>query len=355
MATNQNDNGVLNIAGANTQVKIENNSSIIMGRFYAQTATITQTGGNVTFYSDAGTTVGGTGALIFDTDNPTGNTQNFRYNLNGGTLTVPQIINANTFSLATTANPTAALVLNGGTLAAAANAGDVIGDFITGTANGYAAPPAVRIGTNGGTIETNGATVQINAGIFHDPNAATVDGGLTIKSSVPGGVLVLNPSFTNANTAAGAQISANTFNGPVNIVSGTLQTQVVGALAGSSLVTVGANGKFDVSLMSSAPSLPAKLTLSGTGHVAGPFSQTNSTSVITGGGVGTAGTLTFDNSLDLAGGQLRADLDQTATAYDKIVGQPKWWLWRLRHPQVVRSLTSNSWARCRRRRRRTAL
>ena len=64
------------------------------------------------------------GAMIFDTDNPTGNTQNYRYNLNGGTLTVPQIVNANTFSLATTANPTAAIVLNGGTLAAAAHAGD---------------------------------------------------------------------------------------------------------------------------------------------------------------------------------------------------------------------------------------
>ena len=71
--------------------------------------------------------------------------------------------------------------------------------------------------------------------------------------------------------------------------------------------------------MPGAPSLPAKLTLSGTGHVVGPFYHTNSTSVITGGGVGTAGTLTFDNSLDLAGGVLRADLDQTATAYDKIV------------------------------------
>jgi fibronectin-binding autotransporter adhesin len=326
MATNQNDNGVLNIAGANTQVKIENGSSIIMGRFYAQTATITQSGGNVTFYSDAGTTVGGTGALIFDTDNPTGNAQNFRYLLNGGTLTVPQIINANTFSVATVTNgavvgPQGTIVLNGGTLAAAAHAGDVISDFITGTANGYAAPPTVRIGANGGTIETNGATVQINAGIFHDPTlaAGVADGGLTVKSSVPGGILVLSPSFTNANTAAGAQISANTFNGPVNIVSGTLQTQNIGALAGSSLVTVGANGKFDVSLLPSAPSLPSKLTLSGTGHVAGPFFHTNSTSVITGGGVGTAGTLTFDNSLDLAGGVLRADLDQTATSYDKIV------------------------------------
>ena len=51
----------------------------------------------------------------------------------------------------------------------------------------------------------------------------------------------------------------------------------------------------------------------------GPFFHTDSTSVITGGGVGTAGTLTFDNTLDLAGGVLRADLDQTATSYDKIV------------------------------------
>ena len=58
--------------------------------------------------------------------------------------------------------------------------------------------------------------------------------------------------------------------------------------------------------------------MSGTGHVLGAFYHNTSTSVITGGGVGTAGTLTFDNSLDLAGGVLRADLDQTAASYDKI-------------------------------------
>ena len=91
-------------------IKIENGSSIIMGRYYPTSAKINQNGGNVTFYSDAGTTVGGTGAMIFDTDNPTGNTQNYRYILNGGTLTVPQIINANTFSsLYSNAHPTGTL------------------------------------------------------------------------------------------------------------------------------------------------------------------------------------------------------------------------------------------------------
>ena len=48
--------------------------------------------------------------------------------------------------------------------------------------------------------------VQINAGIFHDPAATNaIDGGLTIKSSVPGGILILNPTATNANTAAGVR------------------------------------------------------------------------------------------------------------------------------------------------------
>ena len=248
----------MNIAGANTQVKIENGSSIIMGRYYATTATITQTGGNVTFYSDAGTTVGGTGALIFDTDNPTGNTQNYRYNLNGGTLTVPQIINANTFSsLGSNGNPTAALYLNGGTLAAAAHAGDIIGDFITGSANGYSAP--ARGTESAPMVEPSrpmAPRCRSTPGFSTIPPLPQCDGGLTIKSSVPGGILILNPTATNANTAAGAAISANTFNGPVNIVSGTLQTQNVGALAGSSLLTVGANGKFDVSLMPGAPASP---------------------------------------------------------------------------------------------------
>jgi len=319
MGTNQNQTAVLNIAGANTQVKIENGSSIIMGRYYATTATINQSGGNVTFYSDAGVTKGGTGALIFDTDNPAGNTQNYRYNLNGGTLTVPQIINANTYSsLGSNNNPNAALFLNGGTLAAAANPGDFISDFITGNA-GYYAPPAVKVGNGGGTIETNGATVQINAGIFHDPGANAVDGGLTVKSSVAGGVLILNPIGTNANTAAGAAITANTFTGPVTITSGTLRPQSFGALAGSTSLVVGPSGVFDVSFMPGPPSLSAKLTMSGTGHVTGAFYHNTASSVITGGTAGGAGTLTFDNTLDLAGGVLRADLDQTATSYDKII------------------------------------
>ena len=115
----------------------------------------------------------------------------------------------------------------------------------------------MRIGNLGGTIETNGATVKINAGIFHDPAATNaIDGGLTIKSSVPGGVLILNPVDTNTNNAAGAAISANTFTGPVNIVSGTLQPQKLGALAGSSSLTVGPNGKFDVNFMPGPPAFP---------------------------------------------------------------------------------------------------
>ena len=116
----------------------------------------------------------------------------------------------------------------------------------------------------------------------------------------------------------------STYTGTTNILAGVLQPSIQTAISGTAtvnggatLINVGPNGTYDASQVSS---LNAKQTLSGTGHVTGFLTHTNLSSVITGGGVGgTAGTLTFDNSLDLSGGILRADLDQTATTYDKIV------------------------------------
>lgn len=50
---------------------------------------INQTGGNITFYSDSGSTVGGTGDL--DMQRAVAAASSNTYNLNGGTFTVPQI------------------------------------------------------------------------------------------------------------------------------------------------------------------------------------------------------------------------------------------------------------------------
>ena len=59
---------------------------------HSGTGAVNHNGGNVTFYSDNGTTIGGTGAGSGRGPNPTGS---YTYNLNGGTLTVPQIAREN--------------------------------------------------------------------------------------------------------------------------------------------------------------------------------------------------------------------------------------------------------------------
>ena len=105
-----------------------------------RTATITQSGGNVTFYSDAGTTVGGTGGIYFVNQSNTANAALvYTYNLNGGTLTVPQIVNNGPGGTSA-----GVLFLNGGTLKAT---GDTFAFITTGPHNGASNnTPQVRSG-----------------------------------------------------------------------------------------------------------------------------------------------------------------------------------------------------------------
>ena len=68
------------------QVNMNSNGGILMGQYFGRPVTVTQTGGNVVFYSDAGVTRGGTGSLAFMSASTTPT-----YNLNGGTLSIPAI------------------------------------------------------------------------------------------------------------------------------------------------------------------------------------------------------------------------------------------------------------------------
>ena len=92
LAPDNNETATMTISGGS--LKIDNNSLLIFGKNGNRTATITQSGGNVTFYSDAGTMAGGTGGIFFvNQSNTSGSSGVYTYNLNGGTLTVPQILN----------------------------------------------------------------------------------------------------------------------------------------------------------------------------------------------------------------------------------------------------------------------
>jgi fibronectin-binding autotransporter adhesin len=332
----------LNIAGASTQLKIEFNSLIVLGRYYGRTNTINQSGGSsVTFYTgDGNSAVGGTGGLYFDNDNSGGGAGGtYRYNLNGGTLTTPVVYNAGSVS----SNPTAAspngamLLLTSGTLAATGDSAD----FITGIANHgfnasttYTCPPIVRIGVPGTglpgpTLELNGHAITINAGIFHDPNiaAGTLDGGLTIKSTGGAGTLTLNPLYQNAANANTGQTNNvinqatyTSYTGPTTIQTGvTLVASSLSAINSSSRITVNGGAKLDVSAGSPGGTIIGNQILSGRGTIHGSFSHQIPTSTISPGtdgtdGIGTFGTLTFDTYLELVGGKTRFDLSPDAVA-----------------------------------------
>ena len=64
LAPGANSYGTLNVTGG--ALKVVSNGNINVGNSSYTTASINQTGGSVTFYSDTGTTTGGTGALNFN-------------------------------------------------------------------------------------------------------------------------------------------------------------------------------------------------------------------------------------------------------------------------------------------------
>ncbi|RYD22042.1 MAG: hypothetical protein EOP88_09380 [Verrucomicrobiaceae bacterium] len=142
---------------------------------------VNQSGGSITFYSDAGTTVGGTGDL--DMQRAGAAASNNTYNLNGGTLTVPRIIS-------TAVTGTRTFNFNGGTLKAA---GSTTTFMNLGTGNARA-----NVRDGGAKIDTNGFDVTIAQALVHSDigGDSTTDGGVTKQG---GGTL----TFTNSNTYTG--------------------------------------------------------------------------------------------------------------------------------------------------------
>src|SRR5208282_2297912 len=153
---------------------------------------VTQSGGTITFYSDGGTTVGGSGYV--DLSQSGSATANNTYNLNGGTLIVPQIISADTTGTRT-------LNLNGGTLqAAAANA-----NFLNIGSDGGA---TANVRNGGAIINDGGFSITIPQALRHSTIAGdkASDGGLSKNGT---GTLTLS--------------GANTYTGNTTVNAGTLE------------------------------------------------------------------------------------------------------------------------------------
>ena len=239
--------------------------------------TINQYGGAVTFYSDFATTVGGTG--VIDLRTASGSTGANTYNLNGGTLTVPQIIASQTTG-------TRAFNLNGGTLKAAAASASFF-------ASGVASAATVN---STSTIDNNGNAITIG-------QALTGTGGLTFGDSGAAAVTTLT--------------GAETYTGNTTINAGTLALSGSGSLASTNL-TVSSGATLDVSAISFT--LGGSQNLFGSGTINGAVNTTSGSKIYPGTD-GTAGTLTFNNNLTLvAGATFNFDVSASSiSGNDKVI------------------------------------
>ncbi len=220
--------GEIDISGGNlnlnqgTSIKFNQNNS-------SGPKTFNQTGGNVTFYSDFATTVGGGGNLDLMLTGTALATNT--YNLDGGMLTVPQI---------TSSGSTGARIFNfnGGTLKATAK------NTAFMNLGGGSAVANVRNG--GAIIDDGGFAITIAQALVHSAIAGdnATDGGLTKNGS---GTLTLS--------------AANTYNGKTTVNAGVLVTTTASGLAGGA--TIGDNATLSIAQAGSATISMADLTLNG--------------------------------------------------------------------------------------------
>ena len=226
--------GQLDITSGN--LFLENGSSLKMCRGSNSTGSnvVNQIGGYVTFFSDAGVSVGGSGKL--DLNHGGGPNSVSTYNLNGGTLTVPQIISSSS-------SGTHRFNFNGGTLKAAAPGTSF---FASGAAT------IANVRNLGAIIDTTNFNVTIGQALVHSTVAgdSPSDGGLTKHGT---GTLTLT--------------GANTYTGPTTINGGTLALGSGGSIGSSSSINLSPGTAFNVSTVNYA--LGAAQTLRGSGSVIG--------------------------------------------------------------------------------------
>ena len=274
--------GTVNMSGSST-IRLENNISINMGaQPLASDGTFNQSGGNVTFYSDAGVTPGGTGVLRLGA--VAGISGTYTYNLNGGTLTVDNIT-------ATAGDGGISIFnFNGGTLKAAAN----ITNWITGLNQ-------LNIQTGAATIDDGGKIVTITMPIT---DGSGTDGGLIKQGN---GTLTLT--------------GASSYNGPTAVNVGRLILSGTGSINSSSGITIASGARLT---QISTSAITPTVTVNSTGTINGSNATVNSVIVNSGGivsnGNGDTGVLTIGSLNFSAAGTINVTLaGAAATAAPGIV------------------------------------
>ena len=219
--------GIVNLSGTGA-INLYNNRPIYLGANpNATLGKFNQNGGTVTFYSNAGTTVGGTGVLGLG--NSTGG-GSFDYWLNGGTLTVPQIQKS--------ASALGNFHFNGGTLKAARNNGSWMQN-LSGAEISDGSDPA-NPGPGGAYIDSNGFNVTIGQGMW----------GLGKLVKQGSGTLTLSGSSSYA--------------GVTEVTGGTLLLNDTGDISGTSGITINGSGAKFVQANTTTPVAPPVTVQTGT-------------------------------------------------------------------------------------------
>ena len=234
----------------NGNLLLENGTSLKMCRSgNTGDNVVNQAGGKVTFYSDAGMTVGGGGNL--DLNYAGSSSSSSTYNLNAGTLTVPQII-ASSGAGSSTFN------FSGGTLKPTANNTT----FMQGLT-------AANVRDGGAVIDSTGFNVTIGQPLQHSAIAGdnATDGGLT-KNGI--GRLTLG--------------GTNSYTGNTAINAGILElAQSVPTLATNSTVSIASGAVLQLD-KSAVTNVVAGLVTNGVVAGKGLYSSANSSGFIIGPG-----------------------------------------------------------------------
>ncbi|HUZ06361.1 MAG TPA: LamG-like jellyroll fold domain-containing protein, partial [Candidatus Paceibacterota bacterium] len=275
------DTGAGELDITNGNLFLENGASLKMCRSGNTGGNVVnQVGGNVTFYSDAGMTIGGGGNLDLNYAGAASSTNS--YNLNGGILTVPQVI-------ATSSTGNSAFNFNGGTLRPAANSTSFMQGLTRASVRSF-----------GAKIDTAGFNVTVGQALQHSAISgdSATDGGLTKTGA---GTLTLS--------------GVNTYTGNTTINAGTLALGSAGSVANSRNISVADGAVFDVSAVAGGFTLGAAQTLSGGGSVNGAFA--NNGTIAPGAGIG---VLTANNHVTLQpGGTTVMEISKTPQTNDQLL------------------------------------
>ncbi|MES2439586.1 MAG: autotransporter-associated beta strand repeat-containing protein [Verrucomicrobiota bacterium] len=218
------------------EVQLMNNASLRVGNeSTSANNTVTQTGGTLTTYSDNGTTVGGTGAVILGRLTASGTNT---YNLTGGTLTVGGVRSE-------TATSTSVFNFKGGTLKAAADSAtfmqgltvvsvEAAGANIDTNSHNITVISALQdAGGAGGLTKTGAGTLTLAGQNTYLGNTAVNAGGITLADDARLRFFIGANGVANRITGTGTAALDGDFNlelGGANITNGNSWTLVDGSV-----------------------------------------------------------------------------------------------------------------------------